>query len=60
MSKEKKDRLERVDRATDRVRTELDEAIDESKGASGEVSEDARAAIGDVEARIDLRNRTEA
>lgn len=51
MSNENNDRFKRVDRAIERVRTELDEVIDESKDVGAEAREDVREAIDDVEAR---------
>lgn len=58
MSEEKKDRFQRVDRALDRVREELDEAVDGTKVAGSKASKEVREAIDDVEDRISrLRKR---
>ena len=57
---EEKDRFQRVDRALERVREELDEAVEGSKAAGTEASKDVRQAIDQVEERLrNLRRRDE-
>lgn len=58
MSERDRDRFERVDRAIERVREELDEAVEESKAAGGKASKEVREAIDDLEERVaNLRGR---
>lgn len=58
MSEEKKDRFKRVDDAVDKVRAELDDAVDGSKAAGSKASKEAREAIDELEERIGkLRKR---
>lgn len=57
---EKKDRFQGVDKAIDRVRDELDEAVEESKQAGGAAAKEVREAIDDLENRLaKLRKRDE-
>ena len=51
MNNGNEDRFKRVDNAIDHVRKEFDEVINESREAGGEVREDVRETIDDVEAR---------
>ncbi|MFP4590721.1 MAG: hypothetical protein ACLFMX_01340 [Halobacteriales archaeon] len=54
------DRFERVDRALDRLREELDEVIEEGREAGGKAATEVREAIDDVEERLArLRDRDE-
>lgn len=60
MSEDDGDRFQKVDKAIERVRAELDEAVDETKEAGQKARREAREAIDDLEARIDaLRKRDE-
>lgn len=52
MADEKKDRFQRIDRTIEKVREELDEAIDESKALGGKASKEAREAIDELENKI--------
>ena len=58
MSDEKKDRFQRIDRAIDEVREELDEAVDGTKAAGGKASKEVREAIDELEDKVgNLRTR---
>lgn len=60
MSEEEKDRFQRVDRAVDRVREELDEAVEGTRAAGTSASKEVREAIDDLEERVrKLRHREE-
>jgi len=52
MADEGKDRFKRVDRALDKVREELDDAVEGSKAAGSRASKEVREAIDDVEDRV--------
>lgn len=55
---EKKDRFQRVDRALERVREELDEAVDDSRELGDRAAREVREAIDDVEDKLkNLRRR---
>ena len=57
---EKKDRFQNVDRAIDRVREELNEAVEGSKQAGSTAAKEAREAIDELEDRLGkLRKRDE-
>lgn len=57
---DKKDRFEGVDNAIDRVREELDEAVEESKEAGSAAAREVRESIDDLEERLaKLRKRDE-
>jgi signal transduction histidine kinase len=49
---EKEDRFQGVDKAIDRVREELDEAVEESKEAGSSAAKEVREAIDDLEERL--------
>lgn len=60
MSEEENDRFQRVDRAVDRVREELNEAVEGSKMAGSKASKEVREAIDTLEERVRrLRRRDE-
>lgn len=60
MSEDKKDRFKRIDGAVDKVREELDEAVDESKELGGKATREVREAIDDLEAKVEnLRKKDE-
>lgn len=55
---EKKDRFQNVDKAIERVRKELDEAVEESKQAGGKATKEVRETIDELEERVaKLRKR---
>lgn len=57
---EKKDRFQGVDRAIDRVREELDDAVEDTKAAGSNASREVREALDNVEERVKrLRERKE-
>lgn len=57
---EEDDRFGGVDKAIDRVREELDEAVEESREAGGAAAREVREAIDDLEDRLaKLRRRNE-
>jgi hypothetical protein len=49
---EKEDQFQGVDEAIDRVREELDEAVEESKEAGSSAAKEVRGAIDDLEDRL--------
>lgn len=60
MTDDDSDRFESVDRAIDRVRNELNEAIDGSKSAGERAAKEAREAVDELEDRLRaLRKREE-
>ena len=60
MSDDKKDRFKRIDSAIDKVRQELDEAVDDSKELGGKATKEVREAIDDLESKVkSLRKKDE-
>lgn len=60
MSDDEPDRFKRVDRAIDRVRDELDDAVQGTKAAGSKTSKEVREAIDNLEDKLTaLRNREE-
>ena len=60
MSDDEQDRFRRVDRAIDRVREELDEAVEGTRAAGSRASKEVREALDEVEDRVRrLRQREE-
>jgi hypothetical protein len=58
MTDGKQDRFEGVEKAVDRVREELDEAVEETKQASGKATEEVRETLDRLEDRVaKLRKR---
>lgn len=59
MSEDQSDRFSGVDDAVDRVRKELDEAVDGTKAAGSKASKEVRDAIDNLEERVSkLRKRS--
>lgn len=60
MTDEKKDRFKRIDRAITKVRSEVDEAVDESKELGGKASDEVREALDELEDKVSaLRKKDE-
>lgn len=59
MSEGEKDRFRRVDRAVDRVREELDEAVGGTRAAGSKASKEVREALDDVEEKVRKLRRRE-
>lgn len=60
MSDQKKDRFKRVDAAIDKVREELDEAVDDTKDAGSKAAKEVREALDEAEDKVsNLRKRDE-
>lgn len=60
MTEEKKDRFKRIDGAIDKVREEVDEAVDESQELGGKATKEVREAIDNLENKVrNLRKKDE-
>lgn len=52
MTEEKKDRFKRIDKAIDKVRSEVDEAADDSKALGGKATKEVREALDNLEDKV--------
>lgn len=59
MTDDDNDRFRKVDTAIDRVRSELNEAIEGSKSAGGRAATEAREAVDELEERLRALRRRE-
>lgn len=60
MSEEKKDRFKRIDGAIDKIREEVDEAVDDSQELGGKATKEVREAVDNLENKVrNLRKKDE-